>query len=188
MVSPANTIKPWYKQYNFSSHSNHSRGFKASTLDDRDIPSWKNISASTNTADNYKNIVIDLRHVSAVKEFKNALYMTTHFPHSRSADHHRSWACPLWPAVIQRPLFFSVYWICTASSFAWSEGSRWKRPPRAPHCVDSVALPQARQHPLRRVTVLEISDPLPWSLTPVRGHRFPSPKLSLFPSLTCKPV
>lgn len=115
-------------------------------------------------------------------------YMTTRFPHSRSTDHHHSWARHPWPAVIQRPLFFSVYWICTASFSAWSEGSRWKRPPWAPHCVDSVALPQARQHPLRRVTVLEILDPLPWSLTPVRGHRFPGPKLSLFPSLTCKPV
>lgn len=127
----------------------------------------------------------DLKHVSMNSRM---LYMMTRFPHSHSTDHHHSWARHPWPAVIQRPLFFSVYWICTASFSAWSEGSRWKRPPRAPHCVDSVALPQARQHPLRRVTVLEISDPLPWSLTPVRGHRFPSPKLSLFPSLTCKPV
>lgn len=57
MDYPANTIKPWSKQYSFSSHSNRNHGFNASTLDDRDIPSWKNISASKNTADDYKNIV-----------------------------------------------------------------------------------------------------------------------------------
>lgn len=121
----------------------------------------------------------DSRHVLTFKEFWNA-QMTT-----RSAfELHGpppSRVCPPRPAVIQRPLFFSVYRVCTASFSAWSEGSGWKRPPQTSHRVDSVALPQARQHPLRRVTDLETLDPRFWSLTLVGVTAFQAQ------SLVCSP-
>lgn len=131
----------------------------------------------------------DLRHVLTVKEFQNA-------PYGNSCSAFELRGPPPFRVCPPRSFgvrCFSLFTECAQlASPPGQKGPGKKRPPQTSHRVDSVALPQARQHPLRRVTDLETFDPgygpLLWSLTLVRGHRFPSPKLSLFPSLPCKPV